>query len=70
MKANIDRNEEVLALHELDPKKYTLGFLADKYGVSKSTIQEIITREKAKKGDKKALASSLIKRKYPQLLKA
>lgn len=70
MKAKRDRNDEILALHDLNPKKYTLGFLAKKYGKSKATVQEIIVREKAKRGDKKALASALIKRKYPQLLKA
>ncbi len=67
MKANTDRNEEIVALRDLNPKKYTFGILAKKYRKTRPTIQEIYWREKAKLGDKKALAHPLVRRKYPEL---
>lgn len=67
MKANTDRNEEIVALHDLNPKKYSFGVLAKKYCKTRPTIQEIYWREKAKLGDKKALAHPMVRRKYPEL---
>ena len=67
MKANTDRNEEIIALHDLNPKKYSFGVLAKKYRKTRPTIQEIYWREKAKLGDKKALSHPMIRRKYPEL---
>ena len=71
---NTKRNDEIVRLHDLDPVKYSLNFLTTKYKntktgkpLSRSTIHEIYVREKAKMGDKKALASSVIRSKYPKL---
>ncbi len=67
MKANTERNEEIVALHDLNPEKYTFGTLAKKYGMARSSVQEIYWREKAKLGDKEALAHPLVRRKFPAL---
>ncbi|MCP6719753.1 MAG: hypothetical protein KJI72_00285 [Patescibacteria group bacterium] len=76
MKPKVNRNEEIVALHDHDPIKYSFGNLAKKYRnsktkkpLSKQTIYEIYIREKARRGNKSALNSSLVKNKYPQFLK-
>jgi hypothetical protein len=68
------RNDKIVALHDLDPVKYSFGNLAKQYKnkktgkpLNRSTVHEIYIREKAKQGDKKALSSAIFKRKYPTL---
>lgn len=63
-----------MALHDLDPVKYSFAHLAKQYKnkktgkpLTRSTVHEIYTREKAKRGDKKARSSAVFKRKYPTL---
>ncbi len=68
---NTKRNDEIVRLHDLDPVKYSFRNLGNKYKNPKtgaalhhSTIHEIYTREKAKKGDKLARSSSPVKGKH------
>ncbi len=68
------RNNEIVRLHDLDPVLHSFAQLANCYMNSKtgkpltrSTIHEIYTREKAKRGDKKAQSSGVVKAKYPSL---
>lgn len=67
MKANTKRNDEIVALHDLDPVKYSFGELAKHYNLAKATVHEIYIREKAKRGDKGAVASETLQRKYPAI---
>jgi len=67
MKPLTDRNEEIVALRDSNPKKYSFGYLGKKYKKARSTIQEIYWREKAKMGDETALSHPIVARKYPTL---
>lgn len=64
---NIDRNEELVALRDGNPLKYTFGFLAEKYRITKATAYEIYVREKARHNHKKSKESLVLKKKYPAL---
>ena len=73
-KPNQERNDEIVMLHDFDPVLYSFASLANRYtnsrtgkSLTRSTIHEIYMREKAKKGDKKARASGVVKAKYPSL---
>lgn len=73
-KPNQERNDEIVMLHDFDPVLYSFASLANRYTnnrtgkpLTRSTIHEIYMREKAKKGDKKARASGVVKAKYPSL---
>ncbi len=73
-KPNQKRNDEIVMLHDFDPVLYSFASLANRYTnnrtrkpLTRSTIHEIYMREKAKKGDKKARASGVVKAKYPSL---
>ena len=72
---NQKRNDEIVRLHDQDPVLYSFANLSKKYKnkktgkpLTRSTIDEIYIREKAKTGDKKALSSGLVKSKYPSLV--
>jgi hypothetical protein len=67
--AREDRNDKIVALHDLDPKKYSFGNLAKKFRISKASVHEIYVREKARRGDKDAMDSKLVRSKYPALHK-
>lgn len=65
---NTKRNDEIVRLHDLDPIKYSFRNLGNKYKNLKtgaplhhSTIHEIYTREKAKKGEKSVRSSAVAK---------
>ncbi len=69
------RNEEIVRLHDRDPIRYSFANLARRFKnkrtgkpLTRSTIHEIYTREKARSGDEKAQSSGLIKSKYPSLI--
>lgn len=73
-KPNTKRNDEIVMLHDFDPIQYSFASLANRYTnsrtkkpLSRSTIHEIYMREKAKRGDKKAQSSWVVKTKYPSL---
>ncbi|GEM_PF-2685679 len=73
-KSNTKRNDEIVMLHDFDPIQYSFASLANRYtnsrtgkSLSRSTIHEIYMREKAKRGDKKAQTSGVVKAKYPTL---
>jgi len=73
-KPNQKRNDEIVRLRDLDPIKYSLRKLGERFKNRKtgkplahSTVYEIYMREKAKKGDKNARSSELVKEKYPRL---
>jgi hypothetical protein len=73
-KPNTKRNDEIVMLHDFDPIQYSFASLANRYTnsrtkkpLSRSTIHEIYVREKAKRGDKKAQFSGVVKAKYPSL---
>lgn len=73
-KPNQERNNEIVMLHDFDPVLYSFANLANRYTnkrtgkpLTRSTIHEIYMREKAKRGDKKAQASGVVKAKYPSL---
>jgi hypothetical protein len=71
---NQKRNDEIVRLRDLDPVKYSLRKLGERFKNRKtgkplahSTVYEIYMREKAKNGDKTARSSELVKGKYPRL---
>lgn len=73
-KPNTKRNDEIVMLHDFDPIQYSFASLANRYTnsrtgkpLSRSTIHEIYMREKAKRGDKKAQSSGVVRAKYPTL---
>lgn len=73
-KPNQKRNDDIVRLHDLDPIKYSFANLSERYRnkrtgkpLARSTLHEIYMREKAKKGDKTARSSSVVKTKYPRL---
>jgi hypothetical protein len=73
-KANQKRNDKIVSLHDQDPILHSFASLAKRYKnrktgrpLSRSTIHEIYTREKAKLGDKKAQSSGVVRGKYPGL---
>jgi hypothetical protein len=73
-KPNQERNDEIVMLHDFDPIQYSFARLATRYTnsrtgktLTRSTIHEIYMREKAKKGDRKARSSGVVKAKYPSL---
>jgi len=73
-KPHTKRNDEIVMLHDFDPIQYSFASLANRYtnirtgkSLSRSTIHEIYMREKAKRGDKKAQSSGVVKAKYPSL---
>ena len=74
-KPNQKRNDEIVRLHDLDPIKYSLRKLGERFKNRKtgkplahSTVYEIYMREKARLGDKNAQSSAVVREKYPQLI--
>ena len=71
---NTKRNDEIVRLHDLDPIKHSFANLSKtfknpktKKPLARSTLHEIYMREKAKRGDKKAQSSKVVKSKYPNM---
>lgn len=57
-----DRNEEIVALRDKNPRKWTYSRLAEKYGLSTITVWEIYNREKGREAGEYDVPPTIRKR--------
>lgn len=59
---NTARNKKIVLLRDTDPDKWSIGKLAEEFGLTRPTIFEIYHREKAKENKNHKLPRSLQKK--------